>query len=165
MIRTTRRMTLALLSACAVALAASAAAQPKEPLKIGFVYVSPIGDAGWTFQHDTGRKEMEKALGGKVTTKYIESVPEGADAVLDVVAGAALCWLCGFHVAFLPTFIGEALPTVDLFPTWTLAVLYVTRQGGKKDAPGVNAGTDAETPQLRGPSKRPIDSGSDAGGS
>jgi basic membrane protein A and related proteins len=44
------------------------------------VYVSPIGDAGWTFQHDTGRKEMEKALGGKVTTKYIESVPEGADA-------------------------------------------------------------------------------------
>ena len=48
-----------------------------EPLKIGFVYVSPIGDAGWTFQHDTGRKEMEKALGGKVTTKYVESVPGG----------------------------------------------------------------------------------------
>ena len=42
--------------------------------------MSPIGDAGWTFQHDTGRKEMEKALGAKVTTKYIESVPEGADA-------------------------------------------------------------------------------------
>ena len=63
-------------------LSLPAAAQPKagEPLKIGFVYVSPIGDAGWTFQHDTGRKEMEKALGAKVTTKYIESVPEGADA-------------------------------------------------------------------------------------
>ena len=57
-----------------------AAARRSEPLKIGFVYVSPIGDAGWTFQHDTGRKEMEKALGAKVTTKYIESVPEGADA-------------------------------------------------------------------------------------
>jgi len=80
MIRMTRSMTLAALAACAVALAAPAAAQTKEPLKIGFVYVSPIGDAGWTFQHDTGRKEMEKALGGKVTTKYIESVPEGADA-------------------------------------------------------------------------------------
>ena len=50
------------------------------PLKVGFVYVSPIGDAGWTFQHDSGRKEMEKALGGKVTTKYVENVPEGADA-------------------------------------------------------------------------------------
>lgn len=82
MIRLSRRMTLAAAAACAVALALPAVAQPKagEPLKIGFVYVSPIGDAGWTFQHDTGRKEMEKALGGKVTTKYIESVPEGSDA-------------------------------------------------------------------------------------
>jgi simple sugar transport system substrate-binding protein len=80
--RTSRRTTLAALAACAAALALPASAQPKagEPLKIGFVYVSPIGDAGWTFQHDTGRKEMEKALAGKVTTKYIESVPEGADA-------------------------------------------------------------------------------------
>ena len=78
-----RRTTLATIAACALAASLSAAAQaPKagEPLKIGFVYVSPIGDAGWTFQHDTGRKQMEKALGGKVTTKFIESVPEGADA-------------------------------------------------------------------------------------
>jgi len=77
-----RRATVATLAAAALALSLPAAAQQKstEPLKIGFVYVSPIGDAGWTFQHDTGRKEMEKALGGKVTTKYIESVPEGADA-------------------------------------------------------------------------------------
>jgi len=72
----------AALSAAALGLAPSALAQTKaaEPLKIGFVYVSPIGDAGWTFQHDSGRKEMEKALGAKVTTKFVESVPEGADA-------------------------------------------------------------------------------------
>ena len=44
------------------------------------MYVSPIGDAGWTFQHDLGRREMEKALAGKVVTRYVESVPEGADA-------------------------------------------------------------------------------------
>ncbi|HEY8242479.1 MAG TPA: BMP family ABC transporter substrate-binding protein [Casimicrobiaceae bacterium] len=79
-----RRTALATIvaGALATAVALPAAAQTKagEPLKIGYVYVSPIGDAGWTFQHDTGRKEMEKALGGKVTTKYIESVPEGADA-------------------------------------------------------------------------------------
>jgi simple sugar transport system substrate-binding protein len=79
-----RRTALATIvaGALATAVALPAAAQPKagEPLKIGYVYVSPIGDAGWTFQHDTGRKEMEKVLGGKVTTKYIESVPEGADA-------------------------------------------------------------------------------------
>src|SRR4029077_8276057 len=47
---------------------------------ICYVYVSPIGDAGWTYQHDLGRKQMEKALAGKVTTKYVENVPEGADA-------------------------------------------------------------------------------------
>src|SRR5260370_2972497 len=50
------------------------------PFKVGFVYVSPISDAGWTFQHDSGRKEMEKALAGKVVTKYVDNVPEGADA-------------------------------------------------------------------------------------
>ncbi len=73
----------AALTAAALAGALPAAAQQpaaKAPLKVGFVYVSPIGDAGWTFQHDSGRKEMEKALGGKVVTKYVESVPEGADA-------------------------------------------------------------------------------------
>ena len=47
---------------------------------MGFVYVSPIGDAGWTYQHDQGRLQMEKALGGKVTTQYVENVAEGADA-------------------------------------------------------------------------------------
>ncbi len=76
----TRRMAVATLAACAAALALPAAAQTKEPLKIGFIYVSPIGDAGWTHQHDIARLAMEKNLAGKVTTKYIESVPEGADA-------------------------------------------------------------------------------------
>src|SRR3546814_17001495 len=51
-----------------------------EPLKIGFVYVSPIGEAGWTWQQDIGRKEMEQALGDKIKTQFVEDVPEGADA-------------------------------------------------------------------------------------
>ncbi len=58
----------------------SGAALLAAPTKIGFVYVSPVGDAGWTFQHDQGRKEMEKALGDKVVTEVVENVPEGADA-------------------------------------------------------------------------------------
>src|SRR5689334_7125596 len=62
------------------ALAFCTAASAQQPLQIGFVYVSPIGDAGWTFQHDQGRKEMEKALGAKVQSKMVENVPEGADA-------------------------------------------------------------------------------------
>ncbi len=60
----------------AVAFAGSALAADT----ICFVYVSPIGDAGWTFQHDQGRKFMQQKLAGKVTTKYVENVPEGADA-------------------------------------------------------------------------------------
>ena len=45
---------------------------------VGFVYVSPIGDAGWTYQHDLGRLQLEKEL--DVTTSYVENVAEGADA-------------------------------------------------------------------------------------
>jgi basic membrane protein A and related proteins len=49
-------------------------------LKVGFIYIGPIGDFGWTYQHDLGRKAMEKALGDKIDTTYIENVPESADA-------------------------------------------------------------------------------------
>lgn len=51
-----------------------------EPLKVGFIYVGPVGDAGWTYAHDQGRLAMDKALGGKVKSTYVENVPEGADA-------------------------------------------------------------------------------------
>jgi simple sugar transport system substrate-binding protein len=61
-------------------LTALAQTKAGEPLMIGFVYVSPVGDAGWTYQHDLGRKEMEKTLGAKVKTKFIENVQEGSDA-------------------------------------------------------------------------------------
>ena len=65
----------------AAAPAAATAAAPKaEPLKIAFAYVGPVGDAGWTFAHDLGRKEVEKEFGDKVKTSYVENVPEAADA-------------------------------------------------------------------------------------
>jgi len=76
-----KNLTRALLLAGFVA--ASAAAPPaaqRTPLKIGFVYVSPIGEAGWTFQHDQGRLEMEKMLGAKVKTTVVEGVAEGPDS-------------------------------------------------------------------------------------
>lgn len=50
------------------------------PLKVGFVYVSPIGEAGWSYQHDLGRREMERALGPRVQTTVVEAVAEGADS-------------------------------------------------------------------------------------
>ena len=92
--------TLSLLSAVAAAAVLAACGKPEpaapkveplqpakqaealkpEPLKVGFVYVSPVGDAGWTSQHNAGRLAMEKALGDKVKTAFVEKVPEGADA-------------------------------------------------------------------------------------
>lgn len=56
------------------------AAAKAEPLKIAFAYVGPVGDGGWTFAHDNGRKEIEKAFGDKVVTTFVEKVPESADA-------------------------------------------------------------------------------------
>src|SRR5258707_7522606 len=51
-----------------------------DPLKMAWIYVGPPGDGGWTFAHDQGRKAVEKALGAKVRTSFVENVPEGADA-------------------------------------------------------------------------------------
>jgi simple sugar transport system substrate-binding protein len=65
----------------APAAAPTAAPAPKpEPLKIAFAYVGPVGDGGWTFAHDNGRKAVEKEFGDKVVTSYVEKVPESADA-------------------------------------------------------------------------------------
>ena len=63
----------------APAPAAAVPAKP-EPLKIAFAYVGPVGDGGWTFAHDNGRKAVEKAYGDKVLTSFVEKVPESADA-------------------------------------------------------------------------------------
>ena len=60
---------------------APAAEAPKpEPLKIAFAYVGPVGDGGWTFAHDNGRKALEAEFGDKIKTSFVESVPESADA-------------------------------------------------------------------------------------
>jgi basic membrane protein A and related proteins len=48
--------------------------------KIGFVYLGPVGDFGWTYQHDVGRKEAVARFGDKIETTFIENVPESADA-------------------------------------------------------------------------------------
>ena len=60
---------------------ASAPAPAKaEPLKVGFVYVGPVGDGGWTFAHDNARKALEKEYGDKIVTSMVENVHEGPDA-------------------------------------------------------------------------------------
>ena len=51
-----------------------------DPVKVGFVYVGPVGDHGWTYRHDIGRQQVEEALGDQVKTSYIESVAYGPQA-------------------------------------------------------------------------------------
>jgi basic membrane protein A and related proteins len=76
-----------------VALPLSCFSQAAEPLSVGFVYVSPVGQAGWTYQHDQARLALERTLGAAaVRTRYVEAVPEGADAervMREMAAGGA----------------------------------------------------------------------------
>ena len=51
-----------------------------DPVKVGFVYVGPVGDHGWTYRHDICRQQVEEAFGDKVKTSYVESVKYGPDA-------------------------------------------------------------------------------------
>ena len=59
---------------------AASAPAASGPLKIAFAYVGPVGDGGWTFAHDNGRKAVEKEFGARVQTSFVEKVPEAADA-------------------------------------------------------------------------------------
>ncbi len=67
-------------AAAPAAAPAAEAPAAAEPLKIAFAYVGPVGDGGYTFAHDQARKALEAALGDKIQTSFVESVPVGADA-------------------------------------------------------------------------------------
>ena len=81
----------------------------KKPLKIGFVYVAPLTDAGWVRQHDEGRKAVEMALGDRVKTTYVENVAEGPDAERVIRDLAAT----GHKLIFTPSF-GYMEPTLKV---------------------------------------------------
>lgn len=99
---------MGLLAAAAMVLLPGAPAQA-EPLKVGFVYVGPVGDHGWTYRHDHGRQAIEKALGGKVETTYVESVKEGPDAerVINQLANSG-------HKLIFTTSFGFMNPTIKV---------------------------------------------------
>ena len=67
-----------LVTLCVLILALGAVPAGAKDLQVGFVYVSPIGDAGWSYAHDQGRLFIDKLDG--VTTAYVEAVPEGPDS-------------------------------------------------------------------------------------
>ncbi|MCX7560966.1 BMP family ABC transporter substrate-binding protein [Sulfitobacter sp. F26204] len=69
-----------LLTGAAMALGLATTAMAQDKTKVGFVYVGPIGDGGWTHEHDKGRLAVEAEFGDKVETVYVESVAEGPDS-------------------------------------------------------------------------------------
>ena len=74
------KLSRVLSSAVIAAALAGSGAFAADKTKVGFVYVGPVGDGGWTYEHDQGRKAVEAEFGDKVETVYVESVPEGPDA-------------------------------------------------------------------------------------
>ncbi len=74
-----KNMLKTILIAALSALSLTMVQADDKPLKVGFVYVGPVGDFGWSYQHDQGRQAIEKQFGDKVVTTYVESVKEGAD--------------------------------------------------------------------------------------
>jgi simple sugar transport system substrate-binding protein len=69
-----------ILTTAVAALGLATAAMAQDKTKVGFIYVGPIGDGGWTYEHDKARLAVEEHFGDKVETIYQESVPEGTDA-------------------------------------------------------------------------------------
>jgi len=107
--RGNRSLLGAVVLGLALGLGPGGPAAAQDPLKVGFVYVSPVGDAGWTYQHDLGRKAMQEALGDKVETKYIENVPEGGEAERVIRQFAS----DGYDLVFTTSF-GYMNPTIKV---------------------------------------------------
>lgn len=98
----------------AIAMAASCFAFPthaqkNEPLKVGFVYVAPLTDAGWVRQHEEGRQAVQAAFGDRVKTSFVENVAEGPDAER-VIRDLART---GHQLIFTPSF-GYMEPTLKV---------------------------------------------------
>ncbi|MEW6643116.1 MAG: BMP family ABC transporter substrate-binding protein [Pseudomonadota bacterium] len=74
------RKTLLAAAALIAAAATFQSAVAADKLKVGFIYLGPVGDFGWTYQHEVGRQELVKALGDKIETTYLENVSEGPDS-------------------------------------------------------------------------------------
>jgi basic membrane protein A and related proteins len=75
-----KNLVAALLAACCCIPLFAQAPATRTPLKVAFVYVTPVTDYGWVHQHEQGRLAVEAAFKGRVKTTYVENVPEGPDA-------------------------------------------------------------------------------------
>lgn len=98
-----------ILATSALALGMAGGAFAQDPTKVGFIYVGPIGDGGWTYEHEQARLAVEAEFGDAVETVYQESVPEGADAERAITQMA----LGGADLIFTTSF-GYMDPTINV---------------------------------------------------
>ncbi len=98
-----------LLTGAAMALGLATSAMAEDKTKVGFVYVGPVGDGGWTYEHDQGRKAVVAEFGDKVETVYVENVAEGPDAERVITQMA----LQGADLIFTTSF-GYMDPTINV---------------------------------------------------
>ena len=96
-------------AALAASFAGAAIADGHGKTKVGFVYVGPVGDGGWTYEHDKGRLAVEKEFGDSVETVFVESVPEGPDSERVMTQMA----LGGADLIFTTSF-GYMNPTINV---------------------------------------------------
>lgn len=113
-----KRRTLLASSALALGLAATmgTTALAQDPLKVGFVYVGPIGDFGWTTAHEAARAAAQEHFGDAIETVFVESVPEGADAgrvmTQMVLSGADMVFATSFGYGPEVNAVAQRFPNV-----------------------------------------------------
>jgi len=103
-------------AAVAAAMGMPVRAAGHGPVKVGFIYIGPVGDGGWTYQHDQGRLLVEETFGDAVETIYQENVPESADAeraiTQMVLSGADLIFTTSFGYMDVTNTVAAKFPDV-----------------------------------------------------
>ncbi|MBD3885601.1 BMP family ABC transporter substrate-binding protein [Phormidium tenue FACHB-886] len=119
-----------LFAACTQTPGANSKSTAAKSFKVGFIYVGPVKDGGWSYAHDLGRLKMEKALNGEVTTSFAEGVSEGADVerVLRQFANTGHKLVVATSFGYMESVIKVAKEFPD--------VVFL-HQGGYKQAPNV----------------------------
>lgn len=106
--------TILVAATAATAMMAAPALSQDDPLRIGFIYVGPISDHGWSYQHDLGRQAIEAEFGDQVETQYVENVAEGPDAarVLRQLASSGVDMIYATSFGFMDA----TIETAEQFP-------------------------------------------------
>src|SRR5476649_2078265 len=119
-----------LIAAAAVMLTAGASlfgASAADKTKVGFIYLGPVGDFGWTYQHEVGRQAVVKELGDKIETNYLENVNEGPDSERSIEQLAR----AGHKLIFTTSF-GYMDPTIKVAKKYP-NVMFEHNTGYKRD--------------------------------